>query len=806
MLDALVWLITLEFLGVLGFPLAFALFSRLPDRGYSVAKVFALLLLGYLLWVFGLTQLIPNSLGTILVIILLGAAVAIWLAIRQRQSMLLFLRSEWRTLLIAEGLFLAFFLVWVGIVSEIPAISHTEKPMEFAFLNAVIRAEHFPPEDPWLAGHPISYYYFGHLIMASLTKLTTSAPAVGYNIAVALIPALVAAAAFGLLYNLIRLSGGSRRAGLGYGLIGPVLIVLIGNLEGVFELAHSQGWGGSGFWQWVGIKGLEGGAQAAGGFFPEGWRATRVIDTLVDGQSLDYTITEFPFFSFILGDLHPHVTSLPFLLLFLSLALNLFMSSRKVGLDWLRRNPLEFGAIALALGSLSFLNIWDFPTYAALLGLLLFAKSYGESWEDRLSPVAPPKLDPLSLAARNTALMWIPMVAAAALLFLPFYLDFSSQAGGILPYTGPGTRPLLFLVVIGLPFLLGASFLFKQLGGIPRFSQADASALLIVLTVALFPFFLWMVLMLSLSLFVEGAGLDAGQIAGRTLFVLPGLAVVCLAGFSALQRIKTGREGMTVFPLLLLAVAAYLLMGAELYFVVDGFGNRMNTVFKLYYQAWLLLALAGAYGVYYWQAHSSLRNTAGRLGHYGWTVVAALAIIASLYYPIGAVLERTGLLHPRETLADNTLDGLAFVKETDPDEYAAIAWLRSQDSRGIIVEAVGADYSSYGRVSGSTGIPTILGWKGHELQWRGSSQLFDGREESVAEIYQSPDSSRVRKLLEQYDVQYVYAGRREQISYGPIQLGGFQDLLKTVFQQGNVTIYEFVANTESSEGNVPNNK
>ncbi len=819
MVDALVWLITLELLGVLGFPLAFALFSRLPDRGYSVAKVFALLLLGYLLWVFGLTQLFPNSLGTILVIILLGSGVATWLAIRQRQSMLLFLRSEWRTLLITEGIFLAFFLAWLGIVSEIPAISHTEKPMDFAFLNAVIRAEHFPPEDPWLAGHPISYYYFGHLIMASLTKLTASAPAVGYNISLALIPALVAAASFGLVYNLIRLSGGSRRAGLGYGLLAPVLVVLIGNLEGVFELAHSQGWGGSGFWQWVGIKGLDGpgldgGGQSAGGFFPEGWRATRVIDTLVDGQSLDYTITEFPFFSFILGDLHPHVISLPFLLLLLSLALNLFLSSRKVGLDWLRRNPLEFGAVALALGSLAFINIWDFPTYAAILGLLLFAKAYGESWEDRLSPVAPPKLDPLSLAARNTALMWIPMVVAAVLLFLPFYLNFSSQAGGVLPYTGPGTRPLLFLVVIGLPFLLGASFLFKQLGGMPRFSQADAPALLLVLTVVLFPLLLWAVLMPSWSLFVGGAGLDAGldvgRIAVRMLFVLPGLAVVCLAGFSVLQRIKTGLERMTVFPLLLVTVAVYLLVGAELYFLVDLFGNRMNTVFKVYYQAWLLLALAGAYGIYYWQAHSSLRNTAFRLAHYGWTALVALAIIASLYYPVGAVLERTGLLNPGETLADNTLDGLAFVKETDPDEYAAIAWLRSQNSRGIIVEAVGDDYSNYGRVSGSTGIPTILGWKGHELQWRGTSKLFDGREETVAEIYQSPDPSRVRALLEQYDVQHVYVGRREQDSYGPSQLGGFPDLLKTVFQQGNVTIYEtiyeFRPDTKSSEGDVPTNK
>ena len=813
MVDALVWLITLEFLGVLGFPLAFALFSRLPDRGYSVAKAFALLLLGYLLWVFGLTQLIPNSLGTILVIILLGAAVAIWLAIRQRQPILRFLRAEWRTLLIAEGIFLAFFLVWMGIVSEIPAINHTEKPMDFAFLNAVIRAEHFPPEDPWLAGHPISYYYFGHLIMASLTKLTGSAPAVGYNIAVSLIPALVASASFGLLYNLIRSSGGSRRAGLGYGLLGPVLVVLIGNLEGVFELAHSQGWGSSGFWQWVGIKGLDGGTSA-GGLFPDQgwwwWRATRVIDTLVDGQSLDYTITEFPFFSFLLGDLHPHVTSLPFLLLFLSLALNLFLSSRKVGLDWLRRSPLEFGAVALTLGSLAFINTWDFPTYAAILGLLLFTKAYGESWEDRLSPGAAPKPDPLSLAAGNAALMMIPLVAAAALLFLPFYLDFSSQAGGILLYTGPGTRALLFLVVIGVPFLLGASLLFKQLGGIPRFSQEDAPALLMVLIVALFPFLLWAVLMISLALFAGGAGLDAGldigRIAGRTLFVLPGLGVVCLAGFSALQRIKTGWERTTVFPLLLLAIAVFLLTGAELYFVVDGFGNRMNTVFKFYYQAWLLLALAGAYGIYYWQAHASLRNRAFRLAHYGWTGVAALALIASLYYPVGAVLERTGLLHPGETLADNTLDGLAFVRETDPDEYAAIAWLRVQDSLGILVEAVGDDYSDYGRVSGSTGIPTILGWKGHELQWRGTSKLFDGREEAVAEIYQSPNPSRVRELLEQYDVQYVYAGRREQISYDAIQLGGFPDFLKIVFQQGDVTIYEFVAGTESSEGNVPNSR
>ena len=213
---------------------------------------------------------------------------------------------------------------------------------------------------------------------------------------------MIAVASFGLVYVLIRHSGRGRGAGLAYGLVGPVLVVLVGKLAGLFE--------------------------GLGGLFPEQgwwwWRATRVIDTLADGQSLDYTITEFPFFSFILGDLHAHVTSLPFLLQFLTLALNLFLSSRKIGLDWLRSNPLEFGAVALALGSLSFINSWDFPTYAAILGLLLFAKAYGESWEDRLSPGPPRKLDPLSLAAKNTVLMWTPLVATAALLFLALLFGF----------------------------------------------------------------------------------------------------------------------------------------------------------------------------------------------------------------------------------------------------------------------------------------------------------------------------------------------------------------------------------------------
>ncbi len=257
---------------------------------------------------------------------------------------------------------------------------------------------------------------------------------------------------------------------------------------------------------------------------------------------------------------------------------------------------------------------------------------------------------------------------------------------------------------------------------------------------------------------------------------------------------------------MLLAAGFYLLAGAELFYVVDFFGGayrRMNTVFKLYYQAWLLLALAAVYGLYYWQSHMpraqpqcarrpSLRAALFRAGHYAWAGLAAALLVASFYYPVGAVLDRTGVLGPNHTLKDNTLNGLEFLRNANPGEYAAIQWLRDRAPWGRIVEAVGDDYSDYGRISSSTGLPTVLGWKGHELQWRGSSKLFSGREEDVDQIYRSDDPERVRQLLEWYDVRYVYVGHRERADYGGANLTAFSSFLRTAFERDGVVIYEFM--------------
>ena len=803
MLDALSWYIAVQILGFLAFPAGFLLSKRLPDRGFTLAKPAAMVFFSYVFWMLGLSHIAPNTQFTIVAILVVTAIPSVLLFRKNLNEIKEFIRQNWPMLVAAEVLFLGFFLMWLGIISEVPAINHTEKPMDFGFINAVLQSRFFPPEDPWLSGSSISYYYFGHFMMAFLTQMTGVASSVGYNLGVALVPGLVAIGAFGLVYNLVRLSGGSLKAGMVFGAVGPVLILLAGNLEGVVEFVHLQSWGGNGFWEWVGIKGLDG-TNTGSGMFPDNqwwwFRASRVIDTLSGGQSLDYTITEFPFFSFILGDLHPHVMSLPFVILGLGITLNFFLATGQLGLGWLRENAVEATAIALFIGALAFINLWDMPVLAAMLAAAAMVKAYGDCNGS------------LTRAALGAVIVVLPIIVLAVVFFLPFYSDFEAQTSGILPLRDVNTRPILLFLVMGPLILLAVSFLLRQLPGLVRPSDNDSSGAVIVMVVVASPFLIWTGLAFFATWIDDGVGAAFGEVGSRMILVIPGLLLVGIAGFSAMQRSRLKLEPTTVFPLLVAGLAFYLLIGAEIFYVVDQFGGgfrRMNTVFKIYYQAWLLLGIVGSYGLYYlWSARSSVSwpINLGRIlpvGRYVWIATVSVLFLASMYFPLGAALDRTGVLRDGHSVTDNTLDGLAFLKRSSPGEYAAIEWLRDDAPWGRMVEAVGDDYTDFARISSSTGLPTVLGWKGHELQWRSASS-FTGREEDVNSIYSSADSGLVRSLLDAYDVRYVYLGSRERRTYGGDNLADFEQssgaigsagFLKTAFEQDGVIIYEMVQST-----------
>lgn len=796
MADALLWFLTIELLGVLALPWAFHLFRFLPDRGITLAKPAILLLLSYLVWVTGLVRLLPNTQLTIWAIVLCLGVTSVWLTVRQRDELRDFLERRWTLLLAGELVFLLMFVAWAMVVSGSPGITHTEKPMDFMLLNAAHQARYFPAEDAWLSGHSISYYYFGHIIMATLSKMSGVVTSAGYNLAVATLPALAGAVCFGLLYNLVRLAGGGSRWALGVGAAAPALILLAGNLAGGLEFLRAQGWGGAGFWGWVAVDGLQAG-PGEGGFFPgDFWwwfRDTRIIGTSsTDGALLDYTITEFPAFSFLLGDLHAHVLAIPFLLLALASALNAYCAGDRLDLSWLRRNPALAAWVALCGGALAFINFWDFPTFMAVLAAALLLKGC------RDHP------DSLLRAANAAASVFLPLFLLSIVLFGPVYFTFSGQTSGALPLREVATRPFHLFLVLGLFILPSLALLARYLPAIRRREPADMPLAVVAMLIAMVPLALWVATAFLFTLVTDGAGTALDDLGRRLLLAGPGGIVVGISAYIAAKLARREEDAASSFVLLLMCVGLYLVMIAELFHIVDSFGGpwrRMNTVFKVYYQAWLVLGIAASFAVYsIWSGRASggsdpqWHRIAALASRWAGGATLVVLLLAAFYYTLGATLDRGGAYGaPPE---GRTLDGLAYLRHEAPGEYAAIAWLRDEAEPGRIVEAVGDDYSHFGNVSASTGLPTVLGWKGHELQWRGSSEPFAGREQDVAALYSGQDSDEARRLLESYGVRYVYLGDREREKYGISSLHQFGEFLRTIFQLDGVIVYEFWNDTD----------
>ena len=256
--------------GLVGLPLSFRLFGNLPDHGYAFARPLGLLLTGYLLWLGGSLGFWQNNVSATLVAMCVVLGVGLWLYFsRQRRddvSLFAWLRGHWTYVLSVELLFGLALVGWTVYKAHNPNIETAggEKWMEIAFVNATLRSGSFPPQDPWLSGFGISYYYFGYVLMAMVTRLSGLRSTVAYNLFVPGLFALTVSGAFSLVYNLVvgRLQSShgapSNRpvagSGVLYGLLGAVFVGVIGNLEGLLEVLHSRGLLPAGFWQWLDIK------------------------------------------------------------------------------------------------------------------------------------------------------------------------------------------------------------------------------------------------------------------------------------------------------------------------------------------------------------------------------------------------------------------------------------------------------------------------------------------------------------------------------------------------------------------------
>ncbi|MEE9508543.1 MAG: DUF2298 domain-containing protein, partial [Anaerolineales bacterium] len=191
----------------------------MSDRGYGLSRALGLLAAGYLLWIGASFGAIKNNLTGALCVVLLLALVGFISARSQWSSIRNWLRENIRVIITVEILFLVAFGFWSFVRANTPEIQHTEKPMELAFLNAILKSDNFPPKDPWLSDFAISYYYFGYILLAFLTRLTGVMASVAFNLGNALWFALTACGAYSILYTLFA-AGGKKR--LFAPLLGPL--------------------------------------------------------------------------------------------------------------------------------------------------------------------------------------------------------------------------------------------------------------------------------------------------------------------------------------------------------------------------------------------------------------------------------------------------------------------------------------------------------------------------------------------------------------------------------------------------------
>ena len=186
------------------------------------------------------------------------AAASVLIIYKRGEDMLDFLKRRWRLIAVSELIFLAFFIGWTLFRAYDPAIDHTEQPMDFAFLNASIRSTFGQPEDPWLRGETVSYYYFGHWMMGALSEISGVASNVSYNLSLALIPALAAVGMFSVVVTLVRSDGAGMRLGMVVGVASGFVLGIVSNLAGVLEFMRANAIGSQGFYDWIGIEGLDG--------------------------------------------------------------------------------------------------------------------------------------------------------------------------------------------------------------------------------------------------------------------------------------------------------------------------------------------------------------------------------------------------------------------------------------------------------------------------------------------------------------------------------------------------------------------
>ncbi len=693
----LIWYLTLTCLGVIVLPISMLIFRSMPESGVLLSRLVGWLSISFVTWLLAYFTPYPFSqLGLFLV----GAVffgISLYLLKTRSEWTMQRLRHQWRTVLNGELLTLLVFFLILLARREDPSINTTEKPMDAMMLSSLITSSEIAPPDLWFAGKPINYHYGGYLLHSVPAKLTGLETEFAFNLSVPAVAAMAASAAFVLgraLFGRCRWGIITVLCTLFIGNISAAVTVIINKFSLINNPSHLR-------WDFL-------------------WTTSRVIYDPAE------TINEYPFFAILWADLHPHFSNIPFVLLFLCVSYVLFHILIKHPIQNIIRYhyPLLIFAI-ISCGFLLPTNIFDFPICSAFFGSLVILAVVWRYMSTRQ----------WRFSLSNSVLILLPIIGF--LLVAPFWMNFESPLKDEHPIqlSSVHTDLLEFLLVFGAHTLVSVIYLTVAsrsfLTGLSKEETGFIFALLGILFIAL-----W-------------------SMSGYVIFAFTPMIAVLFWGFSLYRTVTASKQETSqqtkgeIFALTACALAWSLVAVCEFIYLKDQYASaRMNTLFKFHFPAWLLFGISLPYLTY-----SELKKESN--SQIKWFAAAPVigALIVSLigpFYALGSLYTMPATNHVV------SLDGLTFMKTSQPAHYQIIQWIRENSSpTDRILEVPGCGYREENLVSAFTGRETVIGWVNHESVWRGRDPEVFSRKEQVMNFYTSRNWQEAKNLLERYDIQYI---------------------------------------------------
>ena len=651
----------------------------------------------------------------------------------------------------------------------------TERPMDSMMLNSVFNSYYNPPNDLWMSGNKISYYYFGYWIFAGFYSIIFFDTNNLYNLSFGLIPALSSAAALSFISNFLYITKNNKLKFIKpifVAIITPFFLVFSSNFYGFVLLLDYMKIFPLSILNWLhGDKHVT--IQNYEYFIPQDfwwwWKSSRIINSYKNNESLDFTINEFPFFSFLLGDFHPHMISIPFFITTLILFTSYFVGSKYIYLSHKRPKISYLFTLLLILfiGSTGFINMWNLSFFVLFTFILIYFYFYINKFQIKIIIT--------SKFIREILLVWI----IGILVFGNFYFITSDSniSYPFISFNYITTRPIHLIYVWIIPlsiiipllyFMFHENFYTKS-----KLSLFKTKSNLLFISLFIATSIIWAIVNMVIS----------EQSLAQLLLSLIFFYIFYLPLFFLIYHLITktikNNDVLKLSYYLLLFTAFILLYLSELFYVKDIFGNRMNTIFKFHYQVWIVFSITSGISLKFLFEYN-LRNITRIILSISFLILAT----SNIYFVTASYLTK---IKESSNLNPN-LSSINHL-ENDTNKYELIKYLRlNSNHNDVIIETQGKSYTNDSQISSESRIPTILGWVGHQLQWRSNhSDIYD-REEDIDTFYISNDSQEIINIINKYSITMIILGPNEIEKYNINSLNKFLNISEIIYKNNDYTL------------------